>query len=57
MLSFRRREKSFLDPSHSLGMTSLGPCLGFLAVWRDELCMVFAAALDGEKRLQPTPVI
>jgi len=28
---FDRREKSFLDPSHSLGMTDRGPSLGDLA--------------------------
>src|SRR5437867_3008640 len=28
------REKSFLDPSHSLGMTDLGPSLGALAFAR-----------------------
>jgi len=31
---FDRREKSFLDPSHSLGMTDLGPSLGALAFAR-----------------------
>jgi hypothetical protein len=27
------REKSFLDPSHSLGMTALGPSLGVLCAF------------------------
>ena len=33
---FDRREKSFLDPSHSLGMTGLARHLAFLASWRDK---------------------
>ena len=32
---FDRREKSFLDPSHSLGMTDLGPSLGVFASLRE----------------------
>ena len=30
---FDRREKSFLDPSQTLGMTGLGPSLGVLCVF------------------------
>jgi hypothetical protein len=30
---FDQREKSFLDPSHSLGMTDLGPSLGVLCAF------------------------
>jgi hypothetical protein len=30
------REKSFLDPSHSLGMTGLARHLAFLAPWRED---------------------
>ena len=32
----RLREKSFLDPSQSLGMTGLGPSLGVFASWREQ---------------------
>ena len=35
---FDRREKSLLDPSHSFGMTGLGPSLCALASWRENLC-------------------
>src|SRR5688572_19929325 len=33
---FERREKSFLDPSHSLGMTRLGVSLCGFAPWREK---------------------
>jgi hypothetical protein len=34
---FDRREKSFLDLSHSLGMTGLARHVAFLASWRESL--------------------
>jgi hypothetical protein len=33
---FDQGEKSFLDPSHSLGMTRIGMSLGDFAPWREE---------------------
>ena len=38
---FDRREKSFSDPSHSLGMTGLGPSLSVLAPWRESSFLSF----------------
>jgi hypothetical protein len=32
---FDRREKSFLDPSHSFGMTEVGPSLSVVAPLRE----------------------
>src|SRR5262249_341263 len=37
---FDRREKSFSDPSHSLGMTCLARHLAFLASWRENRARV-----------------
>src|SRR5919106_6386947 len=39
---FDRREKSFLDPSHSLGMTAIGPSLCALGVLADKFIEVLS---------------
>src|SRR3989304_6829362 len=45
---FERREKSFLDPSRSLGMTGLGPSTWRLCVFAGELPKFLRAAEGGE---------
>jgi hypothetical protein len=42
---FDRREKSFSDPSHSLGMTDLVPSLGLLCVPSTSLRTCFARVI------------
>jgi hypothetical protein len=46
---FDRREKSFSDPSHSLGMTDLGLALCALAPCARQISLGYGPDLDGQR--------